>query len=231
MPVKRRNGFDRDVAARDRLCPAKTRTQTRVNDIDRAISEISDIRTRLAASTSFRGYAPEAVALIGLLSLAVVLAQLAWPDTLARNSAQIAVVWGVVIVASGLTMAVEAITRSRSQHGGMAGAMLRGAMRIAVPVMFVNVVLGGCVLMFAPEVSWLLPGVWQMLVGIVAFASYPTMPRGIGWPAIWYLLCGAVVTFAAAAAQQVTPLMAGGPYVLGHLAIAWLLYKQGFESE
>jgi len=202
-----------------------------VNDIDRAISEISDIRTRLAASTSFRGYAPEAVALIGLLSRAVVLAQLAWPDTLARNSVQIAVVWGIVLVASGMTMAIEAITRSRRQHGGMAGAMLRGAMRIAVPVMLVNVVLGGCVLMFAPTASWLLPGVWQMLVGIVVFASYPTMPRGIGWPAVWYLLCGAVVTVTAGAAQQVTPLMAGGPYVLGHLAIAWLLHREGVQPE
>ena len=202
-----------------------------MNDIERAISDISDIRSRLAASTRFHGYAPEAVAVIGLLSLAVVLAQLAWPGVLARDSAQVAVVWGIVIFASGTTMAAEAITRSRRQHGGMAGAMLRGAMRVAVPVMAVNIVTGVSVLTFAPEVSWLLPGVWQMLVGIVAFASYSTMPRGIVWPAAWYLLCGAVVTIAAGAAQSVTPLMAGGPYVVGHLVIAWLLYREGVQSE
>jgi len=202
-----------------------------VNDIERAISDISDIRSRLAASTSFRGYAPEAVAVIALVSLAVMVAQMIWPERLAASSAQIALVWGIVLLASGLTVAVEAFSRSRLQHGGMAGAMLRGALRVAVPIGFVEAVLGICVLLFAPEAAWLLPGIWQMLVGVVAFSSYSTMPRGIHWPGAWYLVCGALVTVFAAMAGEITPLMAGGPFVPGHLVIAWLLYREGVQSE
>jgi hypothetical protein len=198
-----------------------------MNDIERAISEISDIRSQLAASTRFHGYAPEAVAVIGLVSLGVMLAQIAWPAVLAANSAQIALVWGIVLLAGALTVAVEAISRSRRQHAGMAGAMLRGAMRVAAPVVLLGGIVGGCVLAFAPQTAWLLPGFWQMLAGIVAFASYTTMPRGIVWPGVWYLVCGALVMIGAGLRQDITPLMAGGPLVPGHLAIAWLLHREG----
>jgi len=202
-----------------------------VNDIERAISEISDIRSRLAASTRFRGYAPEAVAVIGLASLAIMLAQMEWPESLAANSAQIALVWGIVLVASGLTVQGEAISRTRRQHGGMARAMLRGAMLTAMPISFAGVVLGACVLLFAPEAAWLLPGTWQMLVGIVAFSSYSTMPRGIVWPAAWFVACGALVTAWAGLSGEITPWMAGGPFVPGYLAIAWLLHREGVRAE
>lgn len=198
-----------------------------MNDIERAISEISDIRSRLAASTRFRGYAPEAVAMIGLASLAVIVAQMAWPETLAASSAQIALVWGLVLVASGLTVHGEAVSRSRLEHGGMARAMLRASLRSALPIAFAGTVLGFCVLAFAPQAAWLLPGTWQMLVGVVAFSSYATMPRGIVWPAIWFLLSGGLVTILAGISGDITPFMAGGPFVPGHLAIAWLLYRQG----
>lgn len=202
-----------------------------MNDIERAISEISDIRSRLAASTRFHGYAPEAVAVLSFASLAIVLAQMTWPDRLAASSAQIALVWGIVLIAAGLTVAGEAISRSRQQHGGMARAMLRGAMLTALPINFAGLVLGASVLLFAPEVAWVLPGIWQMLNGVVAFSSYSSMPRGIAWPAVWFLGCGTLVTIAAGWAGEITPLMAGGPYVPGFLAIAWLLHRQGVQAE
>ncbi|MCX7865401.1 MAG: hypothetical protein N2423_10285 [Novosphingobium sp.] len=201
-----------------------------MNDIERAISEISDIRSRLAASTRFRGYAPEAVAVIGLVSLGVMLAQMVWPDLLGASSSEIALVWGAVLVASGLTMHGEAISRSRQQHGGMARAMLGGALRTALPIAFVGAVVGASVLLFAPDVAWLLPGFWQMLVGVAVFASYATMPRGIVWPALWLLGSGGLVTMLAAGYGEITPLMAGGPFVPGYLVIAWLLHRVGNQD-
>ena len=202
-----------------------------MNDIERAISDISDIRSRLAASTHFRGYAPEAVAVIGLVSLAVMLAQIAWPDRLGAGNADIALVWAAVLVASGLTVHGEAVSRSRRQHGGMARAMLSGAMRAAMPIAFVGVVAGASVLAFAPGAAWLLPGMWQMLVGVAVFSSYATMPRGIAWPAAWLLGCGGLVTVLSGMSGEITPLMAGGPFVPAYLVIAWLLHREGNQVE
>jgi hypothetical protein len=202
-----------------------------VKDIERAISEISDIRSQLAASTRFRGYAPEAVAMIGFVSLGVMLAQIAWPDSLAASDSQQVLIWGAVLVASGLTMAGEAISRSRHQHGGMAGAMLKGAIRALLPICAVGVVVAAIVFLHAPEITWLLPGLWQMLVGVGVFASYSTMPRAIIWPALWFLVAGAAMMWLAGGKGHLTPLICGGPFVAGHLAIAWILYREGARIE
>lgn len=201
-----------------------------VNDIKRAIADISDIRSQLAASTRFRGYAPEVVATTGLVSLLVIIAQLVWPGILASSDAQIALIWGGVLVINGLTVGVETIARARAQHRGMAGAMLRGASIIAVPVTFTGAVLGGVVLLKVPEVAWLLPGTWQMIVSLVAFSSHSILPRKIVWPAGWYLLSGAFVLIVSAWAGHVSPIMAGGPFVIGHLWIARILRNEGVQA-
>lgn len=198
-----------------------------MNDVERALSEISDIRSRLAASTRFRGYAPEAVALAGLAALALVLFQLLWPRQLAQDAFGQALIWGGVLIAGSTAIGAEAIGRCRRQHGGLAQAMLFGALRVVLPVALTGVILGVAVLGFAPDAAWLLPGVWQMLIGVAAFASYASMPRSIVWPALWLVGTGALVTLFAGRDGAVSPLTAGGPIALGHLWIAWLLRGEG----
>lgn len=200
-----------------------------MNDVERALSEISDIRSRLAASTRFRGYAPEAVAVTGVLALAIMLTQALWPERFAASEVQLALVWGGVLLAGSLTIVIEAAGRSRRQHGAMAAEMLRSALRTIAPVSLVCLALGVAVLGRAPEAAWLLPGAWQMLTGVAAFASFATMPRGIAGPAAWYLVTGAVA-MAAGAGGALSPLVCGLPFVVGHLWIAWLLHKEGGET-
>lgn len=163
------------------------------------------------------------VAAIGLVSLLVMLAQIAWPARLAADDRQQVLTWGLLLVAAGLTMAVEAIARSRREHGGMADAMLRGALRTALPVAAVGFVIAAVLLRFAPQLCWMVPGIWQMLIGVIAFASYSTMPRAIVWPALWYLCAGAGALVIAGKSGLLTPLIAGGPFCVGHFAIAWVL--------
>jgi len=201
-----------------------------LNDIERAISEISDIKSQLAASTRFRGYAPEAVATIGFISALLVLAQLTFPSVLAASDTQIALVWGGVLLINGCATTIEAVARSRRQHGPMAGAMLRGATLVTMPVTLIGIVIGAVVLLYAPDVTWLLPGIWQMHVGVVGFSSYSFLPHRIIWPALWYLLSGAVVLLFSAMNGSVSILLAGVPFVVGHFWIAWLLYKEGVSS-
>lgn len=194
-----------------------------MDDLEKAIADISDIRARLAATTRFRGYAPEAVAVAGVVSALILLAQMVWPQELAANDRQLALTWGLVLVAACFTTVIEAFSRAHRQQDGMAAAMLRGALRVVGPITAVQVATGFAVLAFAPGSAWILPGLWQMLIGVAVFASHATMPRGIGWPGLWYLASGAAVLGWAGANGALTPLMCGGPLVVGHLAIAWLL--------
>lgn len=196
-----------------------------MNDIERAISEISEIRTQLAASMRFRGYAPEAVALMGLLSLAFLLAQLAFPEALAASSLQISLAWGGLLLINAFAIAVETVVWSWRQSPGMAGAMLRGAMLTTIPISFASLVIGVVVAVYVPDAAWILPGIWQMLVGVVGFSSHAILPRGIIWPALWYTLCGAGVTAVAATTGEISPLLAGIPFIVGHLWIALILHR------
>lgn len=196
-----------------------------MNDIERAISEISEIRTQLAASTRFRGYAPEAVALMGLLSIVFLLAQLAFPDALAASSLQVSLSWGALLLINACAIAVETAVWSHRQQPGMAGAMLRGAMLTTLPISFASLVIGVVVAVSLPNEAWILPGVWQMLIGVVGFSSHAILPRGIVLPALWYTLCGAAVTVIAATSGEVTPLLAGIPFIVGHLWIALILHR------
>jgi hypothetical protein len=197
-----------------------------MTEIDRALSDISDIRSRIAASTRFRGYGADAVAATGALAAAVMFAQLFWPARFAAGAAGQAMVWGVVLVVGSLVVLGEATGRARAQHAGMAGAMLAGAARTIVPISFLCAALGAIVLLRAPEIAWILPGTWQMLIGVAAFSSYAMMPRGIVWPGLFYLASGATVLFVSAGQGQLSPIACGVPFIVGHLWIAALLDRE-----
>lgn len=194
-----------------------------MSDVERAIAQIADIRAQLAASTRFRGYAPEAVGMMGLLSLMITLIQIAWPARFASSDQQFVIFWGLLLAAGCFLIAFEAVVRTLRDNNGMASPILLSAMRVVLPGAIMTAAVPAVVLVYAPQVSWIVPGIWQMLIGLVAFASYPSMPRTIVWPGAWFLLFGAAGLFLAGQHGGLTPILVGGPFIIGHLAIAWTL--------
>lgn len=198
-------------------------------EIDQAIAQIADIRVQLAASSRFRGYAPEAVAMIGLVFLLTTLAQFIWPSRFAVDDAQQVLLWGLLLLVAGLMMASEAVVRSNREHGGMGNPMFQAAVRAMLPVIVVGATIPAVVLTQVPQIAWIVPGIWQMLIGVAVFASYASMPRSIVWPGIWYLFSGAVVLLLSAAHGALTPVLVGAPFVAGHFAIAWILSDRDYR--
>ncbi|MCJ2188676.1 hypothetical protein [Novosphingobium beihaiensis] len=202
-----------------------------MSEVEQAIAQIADIRAQLAASTRFRGYAPEAVGMIGLLSLMIMLMQLVWPARFAESDQQYVMIWGLLMAAGCLLIAAEAILRTRRARDHMAQPMLLSAMRIVVPAAVIAAAVPVAILAYAPKAAWIVPGIWQMLISLVAFASYATMPRRIVWPGAWFLLSGSAGLFLAGAQGGLTPLVVGVPFVAGHFAIAWALSDRGSDRE
>lgn len=198
-----------------------------MTNVDEALGHIADIRAQLASTMRFRGFAPEAVAITGLVSALLTLAQMAWPASLAADSRQIVLLWGGVLAISSLAMGVEAVVRTRHQHGGMAAAMLRGAMRMIAPIFAIGLAVAAVILNFAPAAVWIVPGFWLMLIGLVAFSSVNILPPGIAWPGFWYSACGIAAMVVAGSAGQAAPWHIGAPLVIGHVWIAWILYREG----
>lgn len=202
-----------------------------VTDIDRALSEIADIRARLVASTRFRGIAPEANVLVSTLSLAVAAAQTMWPDALAADAFHYITVWAAVLVASAAIATVEAMSRARRLHGPMADAMLGMALREVLPFVVAEVVITVVICRLSPANVWILPGLWLLLIGLLGFSVLRSLPRAIGWVAGWYFMCGVVVLVLSGESGALTPWMMGIPLGVGQASVALVLYRANGERD
>ncbi len=206
-----------------------------MNDVERAISQIDDIRAQLAASTRFRGIAPKATALTAVLSFVAALAQSIWPEALVYDALRYVAVWAGFTIASIVIVAFETISRSRRLHGPMAPTLLSAALRRAMPFAAAGFVITFVICNFSPESAWMLPGLWQILLGLVGFSALPSLPREIVWAARWYFLCGAVVLGLAGSTGALSPWMMGLPFAVGQTIVAVILHvssaKHAFSGE
>ena len=202
-----------------------------MNDVERALSEIADIRAQLAASTRFRGIAPEANLLSALLLLLVAAAQSLWPEALAGDGIRFVAVWAAVLLASMAVVTLEAVARARRLHGTMADLLLASAWRQALPFLAAAILITLVICGFSPGDVWLLPGLWQILVGLLGFSVRSSLPRAIAWVAGWYFLCGAVVLVAAGWSGVLSPWMMGIPLATGQVFVALVLHRAAGEQD
>jgi len=197
-----------------------------VSDVDRALAQLADIRTQMTASIRFRGLAPEAVAGTGMLALAAAFSQMTWPAYFSGNPARFVLFWTIVGAIAAIAIAIEAFGRSHRLHGNMADLMMGSTIRLFVPFGAVGGLLTLVLLHTAPEVYWLLPGLWQMLIALLAFtAAITNLPQTVAWVAGWYLLCATIVLVLAGQDHMATPWMMGLPFGGGQLLMASLLQR------
>ena len=202
-----------------------------MNDIDRALSQIADIRAQMAASTRFHGFAPKAVALTGLIAFAVAAAQALWPETLAQDHLRYVLVWVVVAVNATAIVASEVLSRSHRMHGGMADAMIGGTLRLFLPFGAAGAIVTFVICTVSPQTAWALPGLWQILIALLGFAAIPNLPRTVAWGAGWYLLTGTVVLALAGRDGILSPWMMGVPFFVGQSLVALALHNAARDGD
>lgn len=196
-----------------------------MTEVDNALSEIADIRARMAAGTRFRGVAPEAVAFTSLLALLVAGLQAAWPETLAAEPIAFVTVWAAAAMLAAGVMAVEALGRSRREHGPLADLLLASTVRLLLPFGAAGAAIAFVICRVAPEAAWTLPGLWQILIALTGFASASALPRAIVWPAGWYFISGTLVLALAGQDGRLSPWMMGLPFAIGQAWVALVLHR------
>src|SRR5438552_19216948 len=91
-----------------------------MKDLDKALADITAIRSQLARGTEFRGYGPVTVAATGLLALlAAALQAVLLPDAAASTFSYLMLWPGMAVLAAVVTGA-EMIGRTRRIPGGFA---------------------------------------------------------------------------------------------------------------
>jgi hypothetical protein len=196
-----------------------------MQDLQKALADISAIRGQMARGTTFRGYGPAALATTGCLALLAAVLQGAWLNDPLRDIGSYLALWIATAVSSVVIVGIEAVRRSQRAHSGLADDMLRTAAEEFVPAAAAGVLLTAVVVRLAPASVWMLPGLWQILFSLGVFAACRSLPRPMIAAALWYLIAGLVCIAVASQTQSLSPWEMGLPFGLGQILAALLLRR------
>ena len=200
------------------------RDNNRAQDVKQALADITDIRSQMTASKMFRGFGPAILAVTGLLALGIAGMQSVWPDVFAPSTPYLLGIWIFAAFVSTLLIGLEMIARSRRHHGGLADSMNNNAIENFLPIGAAGAMIGFVILFNAPDTAWVLPGIWQILVGVGTFTALKFLPRRVVFVAAWYFLAGAGVLIVNSADKTISPWSMGLPFAVGQFLMAGILH-------
>lgn len=195
-----------------------------MRDLDKALADILAIRNQIAAGTAFRGYGPAAVAATAGVAALTTCLQLLLLDDASAAPAKFLGGWLVTALFAAAIIGIEMRARSRRHHSGLADAMIYQAVEQMLPAGLAGVALAGIALQFAPETVWMLPGLWQILMGLAVFASARSLPSSVRIGGAWYFVTGVTVLMLASQTHTLSPLLMGAPFVIGQTLMAVILH-------
>ena len=196
-----------------------------MQDLDKALADIVAIRSQIARETAFRGVGAATLAGTGGLALACTVGQALWLGDPAVRTGLFFGLWIAAALVAFLMIAVEAVRRSRRLHSGLADAMVWNAIEVFLPAAGAGACLALVIARFAPEEVWMLPGLWQVLVGLGLFASARILPRAVQIVGAWYLLAGLVVLAVSAETHALSPWTMGLPFLVGQVSLAAIIHR------
>jgi hypothetical protein len=200
-----------------------------MTDLRRALAEINAIRNQVARGTQFRGYGPRTVAASGVLALIVATLQARWSAGHGQDASGFVAIWAAVAAVSAGFSAWETISRSRRVHVGFAREMINSAVEQFLPALAVGMLLTVVLMRCAPQVLWMLPGLWAISFSLGIFASCRFLPRPMFAVGLWYLAAGLVCLVLASGSRELYPWAMGIPFGVGQLLVAFTL-EQGYEE-
>ena len=200
-----------------------------VSQLDKALADIVEIKSRLARSSEFLGLGPAALALTGVLAFAVALAQTLWSGPSPAPAPYFAA-WVVTAVVATALIGAEMLRRADRHHVGLADQMIREAVLNFVPAGVAGAGLLAFVALAAPDLAWLLPGLWLILVSLGIFAAARSLPRAMPLAAAWYLLSGFAVLLLAARDHTLSPWFMGLPFTVGQFLVAAIVHRASGAS-
>lgn len=194
-----------------------------MNDVESALHDIARLREQLAASSRFQGLAPGIVALTGGFALALG----GWQYLTGVDDL---FVWILLAAVCALIIGTEAVARARKHHRSMADRMLGTTLNRFLPVATAGAILGVVILVRAPEHSRLLPGIWQLLMGIGIFAVLSNLPRQMAVAAIFYFAAGTLSLALGGLSWPPMSWLMALPFGLGQLLVAAILHRASSET-
>jgi hypothetical protein len=163
------------------------------------------------------------VAASGVLALIVAAAQVRWTSGSAHDAGSFVAIWATVAAVSAVFSAWETIRRARRVHVGFAREMINSAVEQFLPALAVGMLLTVVLMRCAPQVLWMLPGLWAISFSLGVFASCRFLPRPMFAVGLWYLAAGLVCLIVASGPRELSPWAMGISFGVGQLLVALTL--------
>lgn len=193
-----------------------------MDDLYKALGDISSIRRQMAITTEFRGYGPATLAATGVFAILAAGVQSHWaPDPGNHISAYLSI-WISTAVLSAVLTGVQMYMRTRRIHFGLSNEMLRMAVEQFLPSVGAGLLVTIVLLRYVPLATWMLPGMWQVIFGLGVFSSCRFLPRPMIAAGAWYLLTG-LSCLAMGGNRALSPWAMGISYGAGQLLVAAIL--------
>jgi hypothetical protein len=204
-------------------------SESGMNDLNKALGDISSIRRQVANTTEFRGYGPLTLGCTSVLAVAAAFAQAALAPDPANHIATYLTIWMVTAALSAGLIGTEMYARTRRIHSGMADEMIRMAVEQFLPSVGVGTLITFVLVRFVPGALWMIPGMWQVIFSLGIFSSCRFLPRPVAAVGAWYLLTG-LTSIALADNRALSPWVMGIPYGAGQLLVAGILLFAATEG-
>jgi hypothetical protein len=200
-----------------------------MNDLNRALGDISSIRRQMARSTEFRGYGPATLAATGLVAvLAAGIQTLLVADPVSHISTYLSI-WICTAAVSAALTGVQMYTRTRRMHSGMSQEMMHMAVEQFLPSVGAGLLITIVLVRYVPAALWMIPGIWQVIFSLGIFSSCRFLPRPMLAAGAWYLLTG-LACIALGDNRALSPWAMGIPYGAGQLLVATILLFGAHEG-
>ena len=201
-----------------------------MNDLHKALGDISSIRREMARATQFRGYGPATLAATGAFAFVAAAAQAVWlPDPANHMRAWLGI-WIATALLSATLTGAQMYTRSRRIHSGLSDEMIRMAVEQFLPSVAAGALVAIVLVLYVPSVLWMLPGLWQVIFSIGVFSSCRFLPRPMIAAGVWYLFTG-LLCIALGDTRALAPETMGLSFGIGQFIVAAILLIATPEPE
>ena len=193
-------------------------------ELREALTQISEIRRQMARSEVFRGYRSLTVGISGVLALFAAACQPYLVPSPTSELERYLTLWISVAAVSLIVVGGEMCWRARIAGSGLARQMTLLAVEQFLPSVVVGALLTTCIYRGAPEVAWMLPGLWSLVFSLGVFASYRLLPRQVFWVGLYYAVCGFGCLLWGQGSNALSPWQMGISFGGGQLLSAAILY-------
>ncbi|MBV8632664.1 MAG: hypothetical protein JOZ83_17190 [Silvibacterium sp.] len=200
-----------------------------MNDLHKALGDITRIRRQVARTTEFRGYGPATLASTGVIAIAAAAAQSLWAVDPASHIRAYLAIWISTAALSAALIGAQMHTRARRMHSSMADEMIRMAVEQFLPAVGAGALITIVLVSKVPAALWMLPGLWQVVFSLGVFSSCRFLPRPMIAAGAWYLLTG-LLCLSLGDARALSPWTMGISYGAGQMLVAAILLLANQET-